>query len=282
MSLIKRMDVLKVFRVDFRFERRAILACLFLVPVWAGSLTSWAQERPTPYSVEDVESLLQGGVSTARVIDLVQQDCRDFLLNDTIERRLQEAGADEGTLDVLREACFIPPSTLALDTLGVIQPGSLPVPEPGIPENQNPIVHQFSDQYTRPGDVLTFNLRDLFDDSEHEWLTFGNPTSNNVRVATVNLSAEQLSVVPHEAGLALVAVSAFDDTGAEARLAFAVTVEELERRSNGGLRLALGGGVAALAGTVAFLVFRGGSPDEGIDPGNGVILPGHPGFPPAE
>jgi len=282
MPLKKRMDVLKVSQLDVRQFGLAILAGMFLVLTVGTSLPSMAQQRPTPYSVEDVEALLQGGVSPVRVVALVREDCRDFLLSETVERRLRESGADDATLAALREACFIPPATVALDTLGVIQPDALPVTEVAAPASQSPTVHVYPDQYTRPGDVLTFNLREVFGESDREWVSFGSPSSNDLRVATVNLLAEQLTVVPHEPGLALIAVSAFDDAGREARLAFAVTVEAPERRGNNGLKFAIGGGVAALAGAVAYLVLGANGSGGEAGQGNGVTLPGHPGLPPAE
>ena len=63
-----------------------------------------AQEGKRPLTVEEIEYLLQQGVTPRRVVNLVEEQGVKFELTAAIKERLKRAGADEGVLTVVKLA----------------------------------------------------------------------------------------------------------------------------------------------------------------------------------
>ena len=63
-----------------------------------------AQEGKKPLTVEEIEYLLQQGVTSRRVASLVEEQGVKFELTETIKERLKRAGADEGALTAVQLA----------------------------------------------------------------------------------------------------------------------------------------------------------------------------------
>lgn len=64
-----------------------------------------AQAQSNPYSLDQVVSLLQGGATGPRVIELVRSSCLSFRVTPAAEQRLRTAGADAQFLRSLRGVC---------------------------------------------------------------------------------------------------------------------------------------------------------------------------------
>ena len=59
---------------------------------------------PPPFTENDVEQMLQGGVASKRVAVLVKERGVDFAMDDAAERRLRDAGADSDLLLAIAKA----------------------------------------------------------------------------------------------------------------------------------------------------------------------------------
>jgi tetratricopeptide (TPR) repeat protein len=68
-----------------------------------------AQTRQKPLSVEEIEDLLRSGVSSPRLGEIIKQQGVNFKMADDIERRLRQAGADNGLILIMR-GTPLPPS----------------------------------------------------------------------------------------------------------------------------------------------------------------------------
>src|SRR3712207_525594 len=74
-----------------------VVATLYAAPV--------AEAQGSPYSLDQVVSLLQGGATGPRVIELVGSNCLSFRVTPTAEQRLRTAGADAPLIRRLRGLC---------------------------------------------------------------------------------------------------------------------------------------------------------------------------------
>src|SRR5215510_14682245 len=63
-----------------------------------------AQEGKKPLTVEEIEYLLQQGVTPRRVASLVEEQGVKVELTEAIKERLKRAGADEGALTAVKLA----------------------------------------------------------------------------------------------------------------------------------------------------------------------------------
>ena len=66
--------------------------------------TALSAERVTPLSETEIQELLRGGVTSARVASLVEEKGMDFVVTPETERRFRAAGATAQLLEVLRKA----------------------------------------------------------------------------------------------------------------------------------------------------------------------------------
>ncbi len=77
------------------------LACLALLLALAGAA---AAEKGKPLSVRDAMELLQGGVPSSRIAQLVAEQGISFRLFDELEKRFREAGATQELIDAIQKA----------------------------------------------------------------------------------------------------------------------------------------------------------------------------------
>lgn len=258
--------------IQWYLARTGALILFFL----CSATISFAQEQRNPYTIDDIEAFLEGGVAGSRIVTLTQEECRAFEMDEATETRLSAAGADAQVLDGLREACYIDPDTLTQEAADdQIDPDPETTPEE--PSNLSPEVVEIPDQRLRVGQTFTIDLQNHFVDPEQGDMAYSYPQSSNTSIVAVTLNGTSVTVNPLRAGDAIVSVSAMDQEGAEARLVFGVTVEPENRGWGLGYKLLLGGGAASIVGTVAYLLLGTGS-----DPGppDSPSLPGHPGLPP--
>lgn len=68
------------------------------------SALALAQAGKKPRSVEEIETLLRGGVSARRIIEVVEEQGVSFELTKEVRERLSKAGADESVLGAIEEA----------------------------------------------------------------------------------------------------------------------------------------------------------------------------------
>lgn len=66
-----------------------------------------AQQAAKPYTLNQVRTLVEGGVATARVLELVGERCRSFRLTPDVKTELSEAGATEKLIEGLEDTCTV-------------------------------------------------------------------------------------------------------------------------------------------------------------------------------
>jgi hypothetical protein len=112
-------------------NRGFIIAAAAIVLLQASGSPAAAQQGGSPYTLEDVLVLLQGGHSTPRILNRIREDCITFRV-DAAAAELRNAGADQALLDGLRGICFRgaaarqPAPTAAVDSGYVSIVGALP------------------------------------------------------------------------------------------------------------------------------------------------------------
>jgi len=83
------------------------LVCLLLMVSATASPAAVASGNPL--SVKEVAELLQGGVPSARIAQIVADKGISFTLSEELERRFRDAGASQQLIDALRKASKAPP-----------------------------------------------------------------------------------------------------------------------------------------------------------------------------
>src|SRR4051812_31944745 len=58
-----------------------------------------------PRTLENIVDLLQGGVRAKPLLSRADNDCIDFVVVDSVEARLRDAGADDEVVQGLRSIC---------------------------------------------------------------------------------------------------------------------------------------------------------------------------------
>lgn len=71
-----------------------------------------AQQTNSPYTLQEVLVLVQGGHSAARITSRISNDCIDFRV-DAAAAELRRAGADDAMLAALRQVCYRAPRAAA-------------------------------------------------------------------------------------------------------------------------------------------------------------------------
>lgn len=94
------MSCCRSYPIRAHLSRAVILMALGAPPVSAQSKA---------YSIDDVITMLTGGVTLPRIETLAQTDCVTFSVNSEARDRLQKAGANASLLEVLGRACYLGP-----------------------------------------------------------------------------------------------------------------------------------------------------------------------------
>ncbi len=77
-----------------------VLSFLLLAPA-----PSWAQEGQ-PFTLEQIEGLLEAGLSTTIILEMARPDCLAFRVDQAAAERLTGAGADSDLVQGLRSLCY--------------------------------------------------------------------------------------------------------------------------------------------------------------------------------
>lgn len=77
-------------------------------PARPAAVSTEAGSSAQPYSLADVEEMVRGGMRTARILEIVRQDCIGFRVTGEVITRLTAAGADDPLISGLRTTCQRP------------------------------------------------------------------------------------------------------------------------------------------------------------------------------
>jgi hypothetical protein len=90
-------------RIAAHFRLSLVLGALaLLLPVRAAA-------QAKPYSLDQVATLLRGGVSQSYILDQVRPNCVSFRVDEAAVTVLRESGADEAFVSSLRQVCYQSP-----------------------------------------------------------------------------------------------------------------------------------------------------------------------------
>lgn len=88
-----------------RFLLRPKAGMMLLSAILLTSNPAWAQERQ-PYTLEQIEGLLEARLATSVILGMVRTDCLTFQIDEEAVERLTAAGASRELIAALRDVCY--------------------------------------------------------------------------------------------------------------------------------------------------------------------------------